>query len=135
VNGLIFVDTSVWVDALRGRTPTKHMLDDLLEDGRVGLALPVRLEILAGASRHHFVRLRDDLSAIPTFVPGPATWNLVENWVEQAVQAGETFAVADLLIAAIASENRGGIWSLDSDFQRLERLGLIRLMDPAVGRG
>ena len=49
----------------------------------------------------------------------------------QAANAGERFGFADLVIAALVAENAGAIWSLDSDFQRMARIGLVALSEPA----
>ena len=48
---MIFIDTSVWVEALRSRkSPAALHLVELLDSGEVALSAPVRIEILAGAS-------------------------------------------------------------------------------------
>jgi predicted nucleic acid-binding protein len=129
---LVFVDTSVWVEALRRRPEaTTVELSALLDEDRVALAAPVRIEILSGASRRSFRRLHEDLLALPAFYPGPSTWTRVEQWVEAAVEEGECFGVGDLLIAAIASENGGRLWSRDDDFTRMSRLGFVQLFPAA----
>jgi len=74
VTSLVFVDTSVWIDALRGREPTAARLAELLDQDRVALAVPVRLEILSGTSRSQLPRLREDLAALPTLYPSRETW-------------------------------------------------------------
>ncbi|MFQ5740421.1 MAG: PIN domain-containing protein [Acidobacteriota bacterium] len=131
MSALVFVDTSVWIDALRGRPRTTGArLRVLLDEDRVGLAVPVRLEILSGASQHDFHRLSQDLSALPAFYPSRSTWRRMEGWLEVAGRYGERFAVADLLIAAIASEQNGKLWSRDHDFVRLSNLGFVELFDP-----
>lgn len=128
--GLTFVDTSVWIDALRGRDPAVvEELKLLLDDGRVALAAPVRLELLSGASRSTLVTLRRVLSALPLYLPGDATWATLERWVERAVSAGERFGIGDLLIAAIAQEHGGLVWSHDHDFRRMQRLEFVRLRE------
>jgi predicted nucleic acid-binding protein len=129
---LVFVDTSIWVEALRRRPEaTAVELSALLDEDRVALAAPVRVEILSGASRQSFRRLHEDLLALPTFYPGRSAWALLEGWVKAAVEKGERFGVGDLLIAAIASEEGGRLWSRDDDFARMSRMGVVQLFVPA----
>ncbi|MDX2052799.1 MAG: PIN domain-containing protein [Polyangiaceae bacterium] len=126
---MIFVDTSVWVDAFRGRASVSA-LSLLLDSAEVALAAPVRLEILAGASVREQPTLRRTLSALPVFYPTRDTWTLLDAWVQKAVAAGQHFGLGDLLIGAIATERGGHVWSLDADFRRLAKLKLVRLHTP-----
>ena len=129
---MIFVDTSVWVAAFRSAScPEAEHLKELLDADRVALAAPVRIEILAGSSVQERPRLRRLLSALPTFYPSEATWERIEAWVDAAGRAGETFGFADLLIGALAREQDGAIWALDSDFRRMAALGLVERHDPS----
>ena len=50
---------------------------------------------------------------------------MTEGFVLRAVRAGRRFGVADLLIAAVAAENRLAIWSRDRDFTELAALGFV----------
>lgn len=125
---MIFVDTSVWVDALRsGKSAAALHLGALLDSGEVALSAPVRVEILAGASNRDHVPLRRVLSALPVFFPTEQTWLRIDNWLERARAAGERFGFADLLIAAIAADQHAPIWSLDSDFTRMASIGLVEI--------
>jgi predicted nucleic acid-binding protein len=129
---VVFVDTSVWVSYLRSGEPSVVAeLDGLLEDRRLALAAPVRLELLSGAAKASVHQLARLLGALPTFHPSPDTVALAEGWVEKAGRAGHRFGAVDLLIGAIAAERGGQVWSLDADFQRLERLGLVKRHRPA----
>jgi predicted nucleic acid-binding protein len=125
---MIFVDTSIWVDALQVPASRKAShLRDLLDADEVALAIPVKIEILSGASRADRTRLRRSLSALPAFSPVDSTWTRMEEWVDRAGDAGERFGVGDLLVGSIAKDQHGEIWSSDRDFARMERLGFVKL--------
>ena len=91
---MICVDTSVWVAALRDReSAAGRQLDALLERDEVALAVPVRVELLRGASRADRSRLRRALSGPPVFLPTEATWARIDRWVEAAGERGQRFGV------------------------------------------
>jgi len=128
---VIFVDTSVWVAALRkGASAEARALQRLLDADEVALAAPVRVELLIGASRKDRLPLRRVLSALPLFVPADRTWGLLDAWIDLAGDAGQRFGVMDLLIGALAAERGATVWSLDADFARMERLALITRFVP-----
>jgi len=124
---VIAVDTSVWVAAFRSETSREaRVLQQLLDADEVGLSIPVRLEILGGASAADRKRLRRALSALPVLYPTEETWRLLDRWVERAAASGQRFGFGDLLIAALAAETGSLVWSLDAAFDRMERLDLVQ---------
>lgn len=128
---MIVVDTSVWIDAHRRPTGTvAQALHALLDADEVALPLPVRLELTAGVSRRDRSALLRGLSALPVIHPTEETWALIEQWVPAAAEKGCRFALSDLLIAALANEIGGMVWSLDEDFAELERLRLVSRYAP-----
>lgn len=125
---MIVIDTSVWVDVTRQpaseRARTFHQLVDADE---VAVALPVRVELLSGVARKHRKEFVRALSALPVLRPTDDTWRLLESWIERAADKGYRFSLPDLLIAALARELEALVWSLDDDFEDMEKLGLVRL--------
>ena len=130
---MIFVDTSVWIAALRDAgSKEARQLSLLLDADEAALSIPVFLEVLAGASKPERERLRNTLTALPLFYPTNQTWQAVERWIDAASDSGERFGFADLLIAAIAAEHGASLWSLDADFRRMARLKLLSLFAPTA---
>ena len=63
---MIVADTSVWVAALRSAESAETAaLGRLLDEDRIALAAPIRLELLLGAANREVQRLRRVLSALP----------------------------------------------------------------------
>ena len=123
---MIFVDTSVWITFFRATNSRMVVhLRDLLEAERVVLAAPVRVELTVGASRRDRATLERLLSALPVVYPTQETWRRIDGWVAIAVEAGERFGFADLLIGALAADEGAPVWSLDRDFTRMARLNFI----------
>jgi predicted nucleic acid-binding protein len=128
---VIVVDTSVWVASLRdGTCEEARVLGHLLDADEVTLPVPVRIEILAGASKRDLPVLRRTLSALPVVYPGDETWTLMDEWIDRSIPKGQRFGLGDLLIGALAAELGALVWSLDTDFARMQRAGLIKLYQP-----
>ena len=121
---MIVVDTSVWVEARRNAR-IASTLDSLIDADEAALALPVRLELWAGVARKDRKAFLRAFSALAQVVPTEETWAPLPSWVERAADAGERFSLTDLLIASLAREIGGLVWSLDGDFRRMARVGLV----------
>jgi predicted nucleic acid-binding protein len=126
---LIVVDTSVWI-AARKQPRVAEVLRGLLEADEVALALPVRLELWVAVPKHQRKTFLQTYGALPQFHPTEDTWRTLHGWIEKAGDAGQTFTIQDLLIASSAAELGGLVWSLDKDFERMERLGFVSRYDP-----
>jgi predicted nucleic acid-binding protein len=126
---VIVVDTSVWI-AARRQARVAGVLTALIDSDDVALALPVRLELWSGVAKHDRKAFLRAFGALPQLVPTEETWQPLPGWIERAADTGERFAMTDLLIARLASDIDGLVWSLDSDFERMERLDLVARYQP-----
>jgi predicted nucleic acid-binding protein len=131
---VIVVDTSVWIRALRSASgPEAIVLRSLLDADEVALAVPVRTELLMGARAGDRRKLEKELKGLPLLYPTDESWRTIDGWTERASRAGVTFALGDLLIGVLAADIGGLVWSLDSDFDRMEKLKLVdRYTGPAT---
>jgi predicted nucleic acid-binding protein len=126
---MIVVDTSVWI-AARRKQRVADVLRSLLEADEVALAMPVRLELLSGIAGHQRRDFLRTSATLPQLHPTEDTWRTLPAWIERAADAGQTFSIPDLLIASSTSEIGGLVWSLDKDFERMEKLGFVGRYDP-----
>ena len=123
---MIIVDTSVWIAAKRSDR-VRAVLEGLVEADEAAMPLPARLELLAGTPRKDRRAFLESCGGVPQVVPTDETWKPLRGWVERAADDGQHFALSDLLIAALAEEIGGLVWSLDKDFERMEKLRMVRL--------
>lgn len=124
---MIAVDTSVWIDFFRGRSPAAEKLSGLLDRDEVALPIPVKIEILSGAKKSEAQLLERVLSALPVLYPTEPLWKLLAKWVTAGAAAGQRFGVGDLLVAGLAVEHDCSLWSLDSEFARMASLRMVTL--------
>jgi predicted nucleic acid-binding protein len=128
---MIFVDTSVWIAVQRRATSNDAgALRSLLDADLVEVALPVRLEMLSGVAARDRRAFQRAFSALPVAYPDEGTWQRMNEWIPRAADAGYRFAFSDLLIAALADERAAMVWSLDRDFEDMEKVGLVQLYSP-----
>jgi predicted nucleic acid-binding protein len=127
---MIIVDTSVWIEAPR-QPRIAAVLDELIDADEVSLALPVRLELWAAIAHHQRADFNRRFGALPQLHVTEQTWQPLRGWIEKAADQGHRFAIPDLLVASLADQIGGLVWSLDGDFERMERLELVSLYSPA----
>ena len=70
-------------------------------------------------------KLAKELKGLPLLYPTDESWRTIDRWTERASRAGTTFSIGDLLIGVLAADIGGLVWSLDGDFDRMEKLKLV----------
>ena len=112
----VVIDTSIWVDALRGGRLVEPVRA-LLVDGSALLPSPVVTELLVGA------RPGADEEAVATVIasadalaPEAADYESAGQLGRRLRRKGVTVGTVDLLVAALAIRARAPLWSLDRHF-------------------
>jgi predicted nucleic acid-binding protein len=125
---VIVVDTSVWIAALRvPKSAEAGILRSLLDADEVALPVSVRSELLMGVTGVTRRQLADGLGALPVLQTTDDTWRTLDSWTEKASRSGYVFSLGDLIVGILASEAGALVWSLDRDFERMEKLKLVQL--------
>jgi hypothetical protein len=124
---LVLVDTPIWSLALR-RTSTDlsqreqrltTALRELIRDGRVQLAGPVRQELLSGIRQEStFKKLRDQLRAFDDAGLEVADYEEAARMSSQCRSRGIAGSATDFLICAAAHRRAWQIFTTDHDFTR-----------------
>lgn len=124
--GRVLVDTTVWVDALRGRTASVVLrLQALLREDRVAICGPVRCEIRRGLRAHERERVLPLMDAVEALPFGEEDWDRAGLLDAEMRTRGVTLPPFDVLIAWVAMRDGLPLYTLDEHFG--EVVGLTRL--------
>jgi predicted nucleic acid-binding protein len=125
---VILVDTSIWIDYFNLTNKKLYLeLRQMLEEDFICISIVTKLELIAGASKKNHSKFSSALNILITYYPELEDWQLIESWVAEAKKDGFHFQLSDLLIASAAKRNDCKIFTLDSDFKRMEKYNWIQL--------
>ncbi|MBI4366141.1 MAG: PIN domain-containing protein [Deltaproteobacteria bacterium] len=129
---MILVDSSVWVDAWRGRQRSlANALTAMIESGEAAINPLIYTELLQGAlnARHQeeIAALLQPISVLP--LPETLWTESPRNYLRLR-QKGLTLTTMDCLIATHAMLEHCRIWSLDGVFAEIRALAPLQLLIP-----
>lgn len=122
---MILVDTSVWIDFLKGvNSPKRRVLHTLIEEERdIAITEIILTEILQGIKEDkEFRQVKDYLLAFPIYGPsGTETYLKAAEIYRTCRKKGKTVRkTVDCIIAAICIENSLTLLHKDRDFEPIE---------------
>lgn len=132
---MILVDTSVWIELLRGtRSPAHLAMRDLIETTPANIATcePIAMELLAGPTDPFTVRrIEDQLGTLHDLAfDASGDFRSAAALARRARRNGHTVrSMTDCLIAAVAVRHETVIWHCDADFKRLADVSDLRQRD------
>lgn len=131
---MILIDTSAWIEFLRGtESPVCQEVERLL-DAQLALTDPVAMEVLSGArDDKHLQDLRGMLGRAEMLRCEAVDFLAAAMLYRQCRQKGETVRrLLDCLIAAVAIRHDVPVLHSDADFEALARHTELRV-HPAAG--
>ena len=126
---MILIDTSAWVEFLRGTgSPACDRVEALL-DGEIATCDAIRMEVLAGArDEHHLERLRRLLARAVVLPTTRTDYDEAAALFRRCRREGSTIRrLIDCLIASVAIRAATPILHNDGDFDVLARHTALRL--------
>ncbi len=122
------VDTSAWVDFLRGDEEAGSRVDRLLADGAVVVTGPIRAEVLSGAQTSgQYERLRRLFEGLVRMADPPDLWDRVGEYRFALARGGFQAEIVDLAIAVTAFAGGHRLLTRDRDFSRIRTVVPIEL--------
>jgi predicted nucleic acid-binding protein len=126
VDARILVDTSVWVDALRGRDATTvAAVRELLLEDRVVTCDVVVAELRAGLRRSERVRVLGLFGGLPRLAVDSRDWLEAGDLGAQLRAGGVTLPLTDLLIARVCLRHGHALFTSDEHFKRIPGLAFF----------
>lgn len=122
---MVIVDTSVWIEAFRksGQREIKERVAELLQNDEARFCDPVLLELKNSLPRENEREKLLSLIALVPILPTTALcWQRAGDYAQILRKKGVSVPVIDLLIRAVADENRAKCFSVDSDFAQIEKM-------------
>ena len=131
---MILVDTSAWIEFLRGTgSPACERVDELLT-AEIAVCDPIQMEILAGArSESHLADLRALLARATLLPTLPVHYEQAAALYRRARASGVTVrSLVDCLIASVAIDHQVPVLHADRDFDALAAVSPLTLAHPRL---
>jgi predicted nucleic acid-binding protein len=126
----ILLDTSVWIDALRGKSP--HIVaatEELLKDDRILICGPVLFEIKRGLRPPDRKKILPLLDALIRLSVDETVWDAAGDLDASLRKKGITIPPMDVIIAQICRHHKVSLFTLDEHFYSIPGLRLFELGD------
>ena len=122
-NDKVLVDTSVWIDFLRGEKSVVNNLGILIKGSRITICGQIRQEVLQGSrDEKAFSKLEQEMSIWEYEAEEPADFIEAARVFSKLRWKGITLPPSDCLIAAVAMRRKLSLYTVDPDFDHITQL-------------
>lgn len=123
----LLLDTSVWIDAFRGKTP--HIVavtQGLLNDDRILICGPVLFEIKRGLRLPDRKKILPLLDALIRLSVDESDWDHAGNLDHSLRKKGITIPPMDIIIAQVCLHHKVALFTMDEHFSSIPGLKLFK---------
>ncbi len=115
------IDTSLWVDFTRTRSPktSKRLIAPFILHPDAHLAEPIVFEILRHATAAEAKQLIQQFQTLPMLPTPPLLWTRAAELGQACRQKNISVNSLDLLIATIALHHAAEVVTFDDDYQKI----------------
>ena len=126
----VLLDTSVWIDALRGKTPRiVEATEKLLKDDRILICGPILFEIKRGLRPPDRKKILPLLDALIRLSVHETVWDAAGDLDASLHKKGITIPPMDVIIAQVCLHHKVSLFTLDEHFHSIPGLKLFELGD------
>ena len=126
----VFLDTSVWIDALKGKTPLiVEATEKLLKDDRILICGPVLFEIKRGLRPPDRKKILPLFDALTRLSVDETVWDAAGDLDASLRKKGITIPPMDVIIAQVCLHHEVSLFTLDDHFHSIPRLKFYELGD------
>ena len=119
----VLLDTSVWIDALRGKTSSiVAITQDLLKDDRVLTCGPVIFEIKRGLRPSERKKILPLFDALIRLSFDETVWDAAGDLDASLRKKGITIPPMDVMIAQVCLHHKVSLFTLDEHFRSVHGL-------------
>jgi predicted nucleic acid-binding protein len=125
----LMIDSTLWVDYFRSRTPLviKQQVVPFIDRTDAAICEPVRFEVLSGALRRERRQIEETFHTLPSLRPPEDLWARATVLGQQCVDRGVQPRSLDLLIAAICLDHAAELVTFDVHFGQIAKVAPLRI--------
>lgn len=123
------VDSSLWVDYFRARTPpaVKRQIDPIVRRADIALCEPIVFELLRAAPAVHARFIERYFATIPVLATPSTLWTDAHRLGQRCLAAGFLVPALDLLIAQVCRHHDASLVGFDGHFQHIAGVSDLKL--------
>ena|ERR1051325_804940 len=126
----VLIDSSLWVDYFRAKTPAliRQQVVKFVDSAEAALCEPVRFEILRAARRSERKVIEETFETLPFLSTPNAFWEDATELGQKCTDAGFQPPAMDLIIAAVSLAHNVELATFDPHFEEIAKISSLKLL-------